>query len=135
MEYNILVVEDNFIIQMFIEEILIGIGNTKVRTAGSGKEALKRLEEEKPDLIFMDIGIGKGLDGIQVTEIVNEKYRVPVVYLTGNSDISTLERAKNTNPIHVIFKPIDEGKLLNEFKVITQKMVDYYNQFESRKTL
>jgi CheY-like chemotaxis protein len=135
MKCKILVVEDNFIIQMFIEEILIGIDNTEVRTAGNSKEALQRIEEEKPHLIFMDIGIGKGLDGIQVTEIINEKYHVPVVYLTGNSDFSTLERAKNTNPIHVIFKPIDEGKLLNQFTIIKQKMENYYKQFDEKKIL
>ncbi|QWX85562.1 response regulator [Cellulophaga sp. HaHaR_3_176] len=124
MAYNILVVEDNFIIQMFIEEILLSIGNT-VSTANNAKTALEHLSNHKPDLIFMDIGIGKGLDGIEVTTIINEKYKIPVVYLTGNSDLSTLERAQNTNPIHVIFKPIDESKLIKEFSHIIEKVAEY----------
>lgn len=128
MAYNILVVEDNFIIQMFIEEILISIGN-KVSTANNATTALNYLSKNKPDLIFMDIGIGKGLDGIEVTAIINDKYKIPVVYLTGNSDLSTLERANNTNPIHVIFKPIDENKLVSEFSSIIEK-VDIFNKHQ-----
>ena len=70
----------------------------------------------------MDIGIGGKKDGIETTEIVKEKYKTPVVFITGNSDPATLKRAKATNPIHIIKKPIDEQKLTNEFNIICQKL-------------
>ncbi|WP_158973578.1 response regulator [Cellulophaga sp. L1A9] len=124
MKYSILIVEDNFIIQMFLEEILLSIGEHTVKTANNANNALLILEDYKPDVILMDIGIGPGLDGIEVAEIIKDKYRIPIVFLTGNSDESTILRAHKTNPIHFIFKPIDEGKLLTEFSVIKDKLVD-----------
>jgi CheY-like chemotaxis protein len=124
MKCNILIVEDNFIIQMFLEEVLLSTGDHTIKTANNAVKALLVLEDYKPDVILMDISIGPGLDGIEVAEIIKEKYRIPIVFLTGNSDKSTITRANKTNPIHFIFKPIDECKLLIEFLVIKEKLVE-----------
>ncbi|ADV47552.1 response regulator receiver protein [Cellulophaga algicola DSM 14237] len=123
MKCSILIVEDNFIIQMFLEEILLGCGEHTVKTANNAAKALLVLENFKPNVILMDIGIGPGLDGIEVAEIIKEKYHIPVVFLTGNSDQATIARAHKANPIHFIFKPIDEEKLLAEFSIIKEKLI------------
>ncbi|QXP57772.1 response regulator [Cellulophaga sp. HaHa_2_95] len=124
MKCSILIVEDNFIIQMFLEEILLGCGEHTVKTANNADKALLVLEDFKPHVILMDIGIGPGLDGIEVAEIIKEKYNIPIVFLTGNSDQATIVRAHKADPIHFIFKPIDECKLLTEFAVIEEKLVE-----------
>ena len=51
---KVLVVDDSKTEQLYISDILIRNGMS-VRTASSAEEALQRLEEEKPDLVLMDV--------------------------------------------------------------------------------
>lgn len=122
MSINILIVEDNMIIQMFLEHTVQEIGNNVIKTANNGEEALKMIELERPDLILMDIGLNGEKNGIEVALVVNEKYGIPIVFITGNSDEATLEKAIKTNPVHIIHKPIDENQLKMEISAIMEKI-------------
>jgi CheY-like chemotaxis protein len=117
---KIFIVEDDMIIQMFIERILENLGLNIIGEARTGDETLAFLENERPDFILMDIGLAGNKDGIETAEIINQKYQIPIIFLTGNSDKPTLARAKKTNPIGFINKPIDEASL----KSVMQK---YFN--------
>ncbi|WMX12192.1 MULTISPECIES: response regulator [unclassified Aureispira] len=117
---KIFIVEDDMIIQMFIERILGNLGLDIIGEARTGDETLAFLESQRPDFILMDIGLAGNKDGIETAEIINEKYQIPIIFLTGNSDKPTLARAKKTNPIGFINKPIDEASL----KSVMQK---YFN--------
>ena len=121
MTLKLAIVEDNFIIQMFLEEILSLMGHKVLWTADKGEDALSCIEKRKPDLILLDIGLSGNYNGIELAGIINEKYQIPFVFLTGNSDKPTIENAKATGPIHIIYKPIDEDKLQEEFKLILAK--------------
>jgi response regulator of citrate/malate metabolism len=65
------------------------------------------------------VGIAGDKDGIETAELLNEKYDIPIIFITGNSDQSTIERAKKVNPVEFIFKPIDEDRLKD--KVLNYK--------------
>ncbi len=119
---KVLVVEDNFIIQMFLEEIISGMGHEILASTDNGREALAMSKTLSPDVIMLDIGLSGGLNGIELADIINEKYKIPFVFLTGNSDRITLEKAKSTGPLHIITKPIDEDKLKTEFNIIIEKL-------------
>lgn len=108
---KIFIVEDDMIIQMFIERILGNLGLNIIGEARTGDETLAFLEKERPDFILMDIGLAGNKDGIETAEIINQKHQIPIIFLTGNSDKPTLARAKKTNPIGFIHKPIDEASL------------------------
>ncbi len=122
MSKKILIVEDNFIIQMFLEEILSRLGHEVLDSADNGDDALAIIKLQSPDVILLDIGLSGGWNGIDLAGIINEKYNVPFVFLTGNSDYVTLEKAKNKNPLHILNKPIDEDKLKMEFDIIVEKL-------------
>ncbi len=122
MSKKILIVEDNFIIQMFLEEILSGIGHEVLDSTDNGDDALAMAKEHSPDVILLDIGLSDGWNGIELAGIINEKYQIPIVFLTGNSDYATLEKAKSKGPLHIINKPIDEDKLKTEFDIIVEKL-------------
>lgn len=108
---KILVVEDDLIIQMFICAALRKVGFEIVAEARTSDEALILAETAKPDLILMDIGIAGKVDGIETAKLIREKTGVAIVFITGNSDQATLERAKATKPVAIVFKPIDEINL------------------------
>ncbi|MBT2159778.1 response regulator [Zobellia barbeyronii] len=123
MKLKVLIVEDNLIIQMFLEHIITNAGKTHVKTADNGEDALSTIEQYMPDVVLLDIGLSGALNGIETAMILKEKYKTPFVYITGNSDYTTLENAKKTEPLHILRKPIDEYELNREFEIIRQKLL------------
>lgn len=113
---KIFIVEDDMIIQMFIERILDNLGLEVMGEARTGDETIAFLENNRPDFILMDIGLAGDKDGVETAEIVNKLHQIPIIFLTGNSDKPTLERARMTNPVGFINKPIDEASLISLMK-------------------
>ena len=111
---KILVVEDDMIIQMFITKVLKNAGFEIVGEARDGDEAIRLAGHYQPDLVLMDIGIVGSIDGVETGRIIRDEYRIPVLFITGNSDKPTMERAEDIDPIGFIFKPIDENHLKNK---------------------
>ena len=108
---KILIIEDDMIIQLFISKVLKNAGFEISGEGRSCKQALELVAKTKPDLILMDIGIVGDKDGIETAELINKDYDIPILFMTGNSDSTTTERARATNPIDILLKPIDEGRL------------------------
>ena len=96
---------------MFLSKIILNEGFELTGEARKFEQVMSCLEENPPDLVLMDIGISGSKDGIETAEIIQQKYSIPIIFITGNSDESTLENAKKVNPIDFIFKPIDELRL------------------------
>ncbi len=110
---KILVVEDEFIVAEEISEILKMKNYDVIGTSSNGEGALKLVEEDKPDIILLDIHIDGEIDGIQTAEKIREKHAdIAIIYLTAFSDGEHLSRAKETNPAAYIVKPFDDRNLL-----------------------
>ena len=78
---KILVVEDEEGLRLLYKEELEGEGY-QVLTAQNGKEAIRQLEEGKPDLIILDI-IMPVMDGIEALgRIVEKDRRIPIILNT-----------------------------------------------------
>lgn len=115
---RILIAEDDMIIQMYLSRVLKMAGFTIVGEARNSDQVLKMAEEHKPDLILLDIGLDGKKDGVDTAEELNKTSRIPFLFLTGNSDESTIERAKKSGPIGFVFKPIDEVRLVDVIKSV-----------------
>lgn len=102
---NVLIVEDEVITALDIKKSLEKLGFGVLSIEDTGKNALKKIEESKPDLVLMDIVLKGEMDGIQTTEIIKNRFDIPVVYLTAYYDKKTFERAKLTEPYGFIVKP------------------------------
>ncbi|HEY9703066.1 MAG TPA: ATP-binding protein, partial [Allocoleopsis sp.] len=77
----------------------------------SGEKAIEEAEKIQPDLILMDIMLKGEINGIEAAEVIRNKLKIPVVYLTAHTDESTLEKAKKTEPFGYIVKPFEEREL------------------------
>ncbi len=67
------IVEDNHFIRMALEQILINSeGYDVVAVYGSGEEAVDKMPGEIPDVVLMDINMGK-MSGIEAVRIIKEK--------------------------------------------------------------
>ncbi len=87
-----------------------------VVTASNGPEALMSVDQDKPDLIILDLMM-PDMDGIEVLEEVRKNPRtatIPVVFLTGISDKAKMREALDKGTTYYIVKPFDCGELLNK---------------------
>lgn len=103
---TLLVVDDDHTTANVMQLYLENYGFVVPDLAFSGAEAIEKTKKLKPDLVLMDIRLGKGLDGIEAAEVIMEKLHIPVIYVTAYSDEDTLERAQMTNPYGFINKPL-----------------------------
>lgn len=108
---KIWVVEDEVIVAQDIAGRLKKLGYQVIATVASGEEAIKKITENPPNLVLMDIVLKGDMDGITAAEIIHSKMKVPIVFLTAYGDIKTLERAKQTNPFGYIIKPFQQKDL------------------------
>jgi len=105
------IVEDEFIIAEHIANILIKLGYEVAEPAGSFAEAIEMIEDEKPDLLLIDIQVRGKRDGIDLAKKINEDYKIPFIFLTANADNATIERAKKVNPASYLIKPFTKDDL------------------------
>ncbi len=124
---RILIVEDEGIEALDIQQRLVNLGYPTPEFVFSGAEAVKKAEEEYPDLVLMDIKLRGDIDGIQAAELIKARFDVPVIYLTAYADDDTLQRAKVTEPHGYIIKPFTEKELC-----ITIDMALYKHRMERR---
>jgi DNA-binding LytR/AlgR family response regulator len=74
-------------------------------------QAVQMFETEKPDLVILDIKLEEEKDGIDLAILLKEKYKTPFIFLTANSDSTTLERAKKVRPLAFLVKPFSQVDL------------------------
>lgn len=108
---QISIVEDECIIADDIKKSLQNLGYAVSSVTSSGEEAVKKVEENNPDLVLMDIVLQGEIDGIKTADQIRSRFNIPVVYLTAYADDKTLERAKITEPFGYIIKPYREREL------------------------
>lgn len=118
---RILVVEDESIVAKDIQNTLIKLGYDVPATASSASTAFDKLDEVKPDLVFLDIKLKGDMDGIQIAERIKTEYDMPVVFLTSYVDKTTLDRAKVTEPYGYIVKPFNESDLQSTVEMALYK--------------
>ena len=115
---KILIVEDEYIIGLDLQMMFEDLGHEVTSIADSCDQALKSIEKIRPDIITMDVRIHGDKDGITTTAIVNEKYEIPVVYLTAYTDEKTRARINQTENLGVLSKPPDERAIEELFNSI-----------------
>ncbi len=108
---RVLIVEDDFIIDMDIETQLKNLGYSVVGVASSGAEALQKVAETEPDLVLMDIKLKGEIDGIATATQIQARFDLPVIYLMAYANEEILQRAKMTEPFGYLIKPFEAREL------------------------
>ncbi|MBN1699821.1 MAG: response regulator [Spirochaetales bacterium] len=118
---RILIVEDIYLVAKDLQESLEEMGYTVIDIVDSGKDAIERTGQRKPDLILMDIRLKGNMDGIEAASIIHETYNVPIIYVTAYADDHTLMRAKRTEPSGYIIKPFNRKELHSTIEMALYK--------------
>ena len=108
---RILIIEDEPITVRTIEEMLRQRGYLPAGSVGSGLKAIDMVEQERPDLILMDVVLQGDMDGIEAAMKIQSRLDIPVVFLTASTDDENLKRAQETDPYGYLIKPVKKYDL------------------------
>ena len=108
---HILIVDDERAIQKALRGVLEDEGY-RVTAVGSAQEALTRLQDEAPDLVFLDIWM-PGMDGLEaLAEFKRIRPETAVVMISGHGTIETAVKATKLGAYDFIEKPLSLEKIL-----------------------
>ncbi len=108
---KVLIVEDEVFVARDLQMNLEQMGYTVISMVPSGEQAIQKIEEERPDIVLMDIVLQGEMDGIETADIIHSKFDIPVIYLTAHGEEMIFERAKKTGPFGYIIKPFKNEEL------------------------
>lgn len=121
---KILVVEDEMIIGAKVSMFLTELGYEVTGIIPRAEEALLQLEENAPDIALLDIQLKGGMDGIALAKVLQQEYRIPVIFLTANSDDATFQRARETKPYAFLAKPFKKLDLQRALELTISLMAN-----------
>jgi two-component system, response regulator PdtaR len=103
---NVLIMEDDLLLTLSLELMLKNAGIQNMMRAETGEEAINKVKSENIDLIIADIYLGEGISGTEAVMKIQEEKKIPVIYITGNSDLQNRDFAKKTDYVEYLVKPI-----------------------------
>lgn len=117
---RILVADDETILSNTLKKILSELGYA-VAVCNRGEEFFQQIEEQKPDLVLLDIYMGD-VNGIQLLNKMRaEGWEAPVIIMTAHSDVSLAVRAMKEGAADFVVKPFD----LSHLRVLIEKNLDH----------
>lgn len=111
------IVEDELLIADSIALALESLGYEVTDSAGSYEEAITMLDNERPDLVLLDINLKGEQDGIDLALKIKDKYGLPFIFLTANADSLTVNRAKDAHPSSYLLKPFQKEDLFTAIEI------------------
>lgn len=116
---RILVVDDERAIRRFLRVSLTAHGYT-VLEAANGSEALTITAEQRPDMIFLDLGL-PDMDGIQVTQQLREWTDIPIIILSVRDRESDKILALDAGADDYLTKPFGMGELMARLRGVMRR--------------
>lgn len=111
---KVMVIDDSKTIRRTAETLLKKAG-CEVFTATDGFEALSKITDHKPDIIFVDIMMPR-LDGYQTTALIknNKAFKdIPIVMLSSKDGLFDRARGRIVGSEQYLTKPFTKDELLN----------------------
>jgi DNA-binding NarL/FixJ family response regulator len=111
LEHHILLVDDEEMIAMSLSYQLEDLGFIICGTAGTAEEAIIMADTHRPKVILMDVRLKGEKDGIDAALTIHEHIGSRVIFLTGSTEPSTVERINLDHPYAILFKPVSYRQL------------------------
>jgi response regulator NasT len=141
---RVVIAEDEVLIRMDLAEMLAEEGYEVVGQAGDGETAVRLAEEQRPDLVILDVKMPV-LDGIAAAERIAGRRIAPVVILTAFSQRDLVERARDAGAMAYLVKPFTQSDLVPaiemavsrfaELAALESEVADLADRLETRKAV
>ena len=139
---RVVIAEDEALIRLDLAEMLADEGYEVVGQAGDGQEAVRLVEDLRPDLAVLDVKMPK-LDGISAAERIASQRIAPVVILTAFSQRELVVRARDAGAMAYLVKPFSPSDLVPavemavsrfaELTALEAEVTDLTDRLETRK--
>jgi len=116
---KVLVVDDSATDLKKLEQIVAAAGYT-VTTASSGKEALERIKNDRPDVVLLDI-IMNDMNGFQVCRAINADAatrNIPVVLVSSKKEKSDQVWGVEQGARAYVTKPFTSEQILHQLRAL-----------------
>jgi DNA-binding response OmpR family regulator len=120
---KILIMDDEAAVRNAVDVILSLEGHTVIH-AEDGVKALESIKKNLPDVVVCDIEM-PNLKGFDVLEELRKNHaisNIPIIFLTGKTDISYLVQAMQLNVNDFLTKPFTEQELVAAINVQLKKI-------------
>jgi CheY-like chemotaxis protein len=117
MPHKLLLADDSVTIQRVIE-LTFADEDVHVIAVGDGKQAIERVQQERPDIVLADIGMPER-DGYEVASFIKgnpQLAHIPVLLLTGAFEPIDENRARSVGCDGVLVKPFEPQMVINRVR-------------------
>ena len=118
---RILVVEDEALTVLALKRDLAEVGYEVAGDASTAAEALRAAEDNRADLVLMDIQLDGGISGVAAAAAIRGHLDVPVVFLTAHASTETLARAVESGAFGYLLKPYTVPELKATIEIALHK--------------
>jgi two-component system, NtrC family, nitrogen regulation response regulator NtrX len=112
MTKNILIIDDEISIQDTLSGILEDEGFSPI-CSSSAEAGIEMIDEQKIDLVLLDIWLGDNMDGMSALERIKSQFEnIPVIMISGHGTIETAVQATRKGAFDFIEKPLSYDKIV-----------------------
>jgi len=111
MPAKILIIDDEAGVADSLRVMLAQLGYATCGAVESAEAAVASIDREHPDLVLMDVNLGRNHGGVAAAEMIRGRHGLPVVYVAANSDEDALTCANLTHPFGYVTKPFKPQNL------------------------
>src|SRR5262249_38235977 len=108
---TVLIVEDEQIVALDLHDRLTELGYGVVGIVSTGRDAVEKARQCRPDVVLMDIRLEGKMDGIEAAEQIHAELGLPIVYLADFGDQRRVERVRLDSRSAYLLKPFDEREV------------------------
>jgi response regulator NasT len=120
---RVVIAEDEALIRMDLAEMLAVEGYAVVGQAADGARAVELTEQERPDLVILDVKMPV-LDGIAAAGQIARARIAPVVILTAFSQRELVERARDAGAMAYLVKPFTRSELVPAIEIAVSRFAE-----------
>ena len=118
---RILIVEDEALTVLALKRELAELGYEVAASASTAANALRAAEDNRADLVLMDIRLDGGISGVAAAAAIRGHLDVPVVFLTAHASTETLARAVESGAFGYLLKPYTVPELKATIEIALHK--------------
>lgn len=118
---NILVVDDESMNIKMVEHMLKDVPDLRVFGANTKEKTFRILEEQEIHLILLDLKMPE-VDGFELYQMIRQKYTVPVVLMTADKSLETIQKISELGLDDYLTKPLNAYVVRETIHSITNNM-------------
>jgi two-component system OmpR family response regulator len=120
---KILIIDDDPDIRSIARLSLSRVGGMEVIEAGSGVEGVRKAQDEKPDVILLDMMMPT-MDGLETLAVLRSRpatASTPVIFLTAKAVGDQVEHMTSLGAAGVLIKPFDPRTLSQDVRALVSR--------------